>query len=162
MLRNRLSMSLDQYYNTSSDMLTDMSGTLGVPFSIGGAFAEENYSGIKAWGTEISATWRDRVGKVDYSIGMNFGTSNNKITKYIDQPFDYESNMTTRREEGQSTFAPAWGFRTWKQTSTGDGMLRTDADIDNYWAYLTNLASKSGVAGAAPTSLGLTNKALMT
>jgi TonB-linked SusC/RagA family outer membrane protein len=159
LLRNRLSVSVDQYYNTSTDMLTLMSGAIGVPISVGGAFAEENYGGINAWGTEISATWRSRVGKVDYSIGMNFGTGDNRITKYIEQPFDYESNMTTRREVGQSTYSPAWGFRTWKQTSTGDGILRTDADIDAYWAYLTDLANKSGVPGAGPNYLGITNKA---
>lgn len=161
-LNNRLSLSVDQYYNTSSDVLTLMSGAIGVPISVGGAFAEENYSGIKAWGTEITATWRDRIRKaVDYSVSMNFGMGDNEITKYFDQPFDYQSKMTTRREVGQSTFSPAWGFRTWKQTSTGDGILRTDADIDNYWAYLTELANKSGVAGAVPNYLGITNKTLM-
>jgi len=158
-LKNRLSVSLDHYYNTSSDMLTLMSGAIGVPISVGGAFAEENYSGIKAWGNEISVTWKDKIArKVDYSVNMNFGTSDNKVTKYIDQPFDYESKMTTRRDAGQSTFFPVWGFSTWKQTSGGDGILRTDADIDNYWAYLTDLAAKSGIAGAAPKYFDVTNK----
>jgi len=160
-LRNRLSFTLDKYFNTSSDMLTLMSGAIGVPISVGGAFAEENFAGIKAWGTEISASWRDRAGDFDYSIGMNYGTGDNKITKYIDQGFNYPSIMTNRREVGQSTFAPAWGFRTWKQTSGGDGMLRTNADIDNYWAYLTDLANRSGITGAVPNYLGITNKALM-
>ena len=92
---------------------------------------------------------------------MNFGTSDNKVTKYFDQPIDYPSKMTTRRQVGQSLIGPSWGFTTWKQTSGGDGILRTDADVDNYWAYLTNLAAASGVAGAAPNFLGITNKALM-
>jgi len=161
-LKNRLSISLDRYLNTSSDMLTLMSGAIGVPISVGGAFAEENYGGIKAWGTEISATWSEGIGKdFNYSIGMNFGTGDNRVTKYIDQPYDYVSKMSTRRQAGQSLFAPAWGFRTWKNTSGGDGMLRTDADIDKYWTYLTDLANKSGVTGAAPNYLGITNKALM-
>jgi TonB-linked SusC/RagA family outer membrane protein len=161
-LRSRLSVSIDQYYNTSSDVLTLMSGAIGVPISVGGAFAEENYSGIKAWGTEISATWRDKIAKkVDYTVSMNFGVGDNKVTKYIDQPFDYPSKMTGRRQAGQSTFFPVWGFRTWKQTSGGDGMLRTDADIDAYWAYLTDLAVKSGIPGAAPNYLSITNRALM-
>lgn len=161
-LRNRLTVSIDRYLNTSTDVLTVMAGAIGVPISVGGAFAEENYSGVKAWGTEISATWRDHVGKkLDYSIGVNFGTGDNRITKYFEQPFDYPSKMTTRKEVGQSTFSPAWGFRTWKQTSSGDGILRTDADIDAYWAYLTDLANKSGIAGAGPNYLGITNRANM-
>jgi len=143
-------------------MLTLMSGAIGVPISVGGAYAEENYAGVKAWGTEISATWNDRIGKdFTYSVGMNFGTGDNRVTKYIDQPFDYPSKMSTRRQEGQSLYGPSWGFRTWKNTSASDGMLRTDADIDSYWAYLTDLANKSGVPGAAPNYLGITNKTLM-
>lgn len=161
-LNRRLSVSVDQYFNTSSDVLTDMSGAIGVPISVGGAFAEQNYSGIKAWGTEISATWKDKIaGKVDYSVGMNFGIGNNEITKYFDQPFGYPSEMTTEKRVGQSTFSPEWGFKTWKQTSGGDGILRTDEDIDAYWAYLTDLANKSGVAGAAPQYLDISDKSGM-
>jgi hypothetical protein len=37
-------------------------------------------------------------------------------------------------------------------------MLRTQADMDNYWAYLTDNANKSGVAGAAPNFLGITSE----
>jgi hypothetical protein len=40
-------------------------------------------------------------------------------------------------------------------------MLRTDADIDAYWAYLTDNAAKSGVAGAAPKFLDITSKSGM-
>lgn len=158
-LRSRLSISVDQYYNTSTNMLTLMSGAINVPISVGGAFAEENYSGITAWGSEFSVTWRDRISrKIDYSVNVNFGFSYNHVNKYIDQPFDYPSEMTTRREAGQSTFAPVWGFTTWKQTSGGDGILRTDADIDNYWAYLTDLAAKSGIPGADPKFLEISSK----
>jgi hypothetical protein len=141
-------------------MLTLMSGAINVPISVGGAFAEENYSGLTAWGTEISLTWRDRIGrKIDYAVNMNFGISYNRVNKYIEQPFDYVSRMETRRDVGQSTFFPVWGYRTWKQTSGGDGILRTDADLDNYWAYLTDLAAKSGIPGAVPSYLGVTTRA---
>lgn len=161
-LSNRLTVNVDHYFNQTSDMLTLMSGAIGVPISVGGAFAEQNYSAVKTWGSEITATWKDRIAnKVDYTVSMNFGIGDNKVTKYFDQPFDYPSEMTTRRQVGQSTFYPAWGFRTWKQTSGGDGILRTDADIDNYWAYLTENAAKSGVAGATPDFLGITDKSQM-
>src|SRR5690606_41840160 len=79
-LKSQLSMSLDGYYNTTTDMLTDMSGAIGVPISVGGAFAEQNYAGVKAWGTEVSVTWKSHVNEVNYSIGMNFGLSNYKTT----------------------------------------------------------------------------------
>jgi TonB-linked SusC/RagA family outer membrane protein len=161
-LKNRLTVNLDQYFYTYSDVLTVMAGAIGVPISVGGGYAEENYSGIKAWGTEISATWKDKIGrKIDYSIGMNFGIGDNKTTKYFDQPFDYQSKMTTRKAEGNSGFPSVWGFSTWNETSGGDGILRTDEDVDNYWAYLTDLANKSGVTGAAPNYMGIITKAGM-
>jgi TonB-linked SusC/RagA family outer membrane protein len=157
-LNRRLSLTLDAYYNTSSDVLTDLGGAINVPISVGGAFAEQNYSSFNFWGTEISATWKDNINDFSYSIGMNFGIGNNKITKYIDQPFSYPGIMERRRDVGNSTIFPAWGYRTWKGTSGGDGILRTDADIDNYWAYLTANANNSGIAGAAPRFFDVSNK----
>jgi hypothetical protein len=59
---------------------------------------------------------------------------------------------------GNGRYSPVWGFKTWKQTSGHDGILRTDADIDNYWNYLTQNAANSGVAGAAPNFLGITSE----
>jgi TonB-linked SusC/RagA family outer membrane protein len=161
-LNNRLSVNIDQYYNTASMMFTNMAGAIGVPVSIGGGFAEQNFGGVKAWGTEITAAWKDKIaGKVDYSVSMNFGIGDNKVTTYFDQPFDYLSGITTRKEVGYSTYGPAWGFRTWKQTSGGDGILRTNEDIDAYWAYLTDLAAKSGIPGAAPKYFEVTSKTAM-
>ncbi|MGK9119361.1 SusC/RagA family TonB-linked outer membrane protein [Olivibacter jilunii] len=161
-LKSQLSMSLDGYYNTTTDMLTDMSGAIGVPISVGGAFAEQNYAGVKAWGTEVSVTWKSHVNEVNYSVGMNFGLGNYKTTRYFDQPFDYPSEMTTRRAVGNTGYGnPVWGYKTWKHTSGGDGMLRTDADIDAYWNYLTENANNSGIEGAEPNFMGITDKSQM-
>jgi TonB-linked SusC/RagA family outer membrane protein len=161
-LHNRLTVNLDQYFNNTSDALLAMSGAIGAPISVGGAYAEQNYASFKWWGTEITATWKDKIAnKIDYSVSMNFGIGDNKTTQYFEQPFAYQSSMSTRRGVGQSTFTPAWGYRTWKETSGGDGVLRTDEDIDNYWAYLTENAAKSGVAGASPNYRNITSKSGM-
>lgn len=157
-LNRRLSLTFDAYYNTSTDVLTDMAGAINVPITVGGAFAEQNYSAIKAWGTEVSATWKDNINDFNYSVGMNFGIGNNKVTRYLDQPFDYPAAMAVRRDVGQSTIFPTWGYKTWKGTSGGDGMLRTDADIDAYWAYLTQNAANSGVPGATPKFFNVSDK----
>jgi TonB-linked SusC/RagA family outer membrane protein len=144
-LRNRLSVNLDGYYNSSTDMLTLMTVATNVPISVGGAFAEQNYSAVDFWGSEVSATWNDRIGKdFTYSVGMNFGWSNNKVKKYLDQPFDYPSTFAGEKVQGYSLIGAQWGYKTWKNTSSGDGILRTDADLDAYWAYLTDLAIKAG------------------
>lgn len=144
-LRNRLSVNLDYYYNSSTDMLTAMTNAINVPISAGGAFAEQNYGAVNAWGSEIAATWRDNIGKdFTYSVGMNFGWSDNKVLKYLDQPFNYSSVYAGKQLEGYSLISPQYGYRTWKGTSTGDGILRTDADVDAYWNYLSDLAAKAG------------------
>ncbi|MFL5739413.1 MAG: SusC/RagA family TonB-linked outer membrane protein [Flavisolibacter sp.] len=143
-LRNRLTVNLDGYYNSSTDMLTSMTTALNVPISVGGAFAEQNYGAVNFWGSEIAATWEDHIGKdIAYSIGMNFAWSDNKVKKYLDQPFNYPSVYAGKQLEGYSLIGAQWGYKTWKGTSTGDGILRTDADIDAYWAYLTDLATKA-------------------
>jgi hypothetical protein len=36
------------------------------------------------------------------------------------------------------------GLQNLEANITGDGLLRTDADLDAYWAYLTDLATKAG------------------
>ncbi|RYZ30790.1 MAG: SusC/RagA family TonB-linked outer membrane protein [Chitinophagaceae bacterium] len=145
MFKSRLSVTLDGYYNSSTDMLTSMTGAINVPISVGGAFAEQNYSSINFWGSEISATWNDRIGKdFTYSVGMNFGWSDNKVVKFLDQPYNNPSFFAGKQQVGYSMIGAKWGYRTWKQTSTGDGILRTDADLDAYWAYLADLATKAG------------------
>lgn len=153
LLNNRLSVSYDRYWNNNYDLLMSLAGTVGVPISVGGAFAEQNYGGIKDWGSEFSATWREKYKKFGYSVGVNFGTSDNKVTKWTSVAFDYPSKNQT--QEGYSTIYPSWGFITWKGTSGGDGLLRTDADVDAYWQYLTDLAT---AAGTTPSYLGITSK----
>jgi TonB-linked SusC/RagA family outer membrane protein len=153
-LNNRLSLSYDRYWDHITNMLMTMAGQVGVPISVGGAFAEQNYGAIKTWGSELSATWKDRKGDFGYSIGVNFGTSDNKVIKYLPVAFDYPSK--NQRQEGYSTIFPAWGFLVWRGNEAGDGLLRTDADVDAYWNYLTNLASASGTT---PSYLDITTKA---
>lgn len=144
-LRNRLSVSIDGYYNSSKDLLTSMTTATNVPISVGGAFAEMNYGAVDFWGTELSATWNDRIGKdFTYSVNMNFGTGSNKVKKYPDQPFNYPSTYAGKQREGYSLVAAKWGYKTWKSTSGGDGILRTNEDVDAYWAYLTDLATRAG------------------
>jgi TonB-linked SusC/RagA family outer membrane protein len=158
LLRNRLTINWDGYYNSTREMITLMTNALNVPISTGGAFAEQNYGAVDWWGTEVAVTWSDRVGKLNYSVGLNFGLSDNEVKKFPESPFTYLVDYEQSRRIGYSMFQGQWGYRTWKQTSGGDGILRTDADIDNYWTYLTDLATK---AGTTPRYFGTTTKAGM-
>jgi len=153
LLNNRLSLSYDRYWNHNYDILMSLAGTVGVPISVGGAFAEQNYGAIDDWGSEFNATWKEQKKDFGYSVNINFGTRNNKVIKWLDVPFDYPSKNQTM--EGRSLINPSWGFMTWKGNEAHDGLLRTDADIDAYWQYLTDLAT---AAGTTPSYLGITSK----
>lgn len=144
LLQNRLTVSLDQYYNSAKNLITLMTGAINVPISLGGSFAEQNFGDVNFWGSEISIAWNDHIGKLNYTVGINSGYSNNKVTKYLDLAPGYPSTYAGQREAGYSLIQPQWGYQTWKGTSGGDGMLRTDADVTNYWNYLTDLATKAG------------------
>ncbi len=153
----RLGVGFDYYYDRNRDMLMTLSSTVGTPISTGGGYAEENYGAIDAWGTEITLSWRDKIGKVQYSVAVNFGTSGNKVKKYPEQAVAVPSSNTIK-EGGSYDQFPAWGFRTWKETSSGDGILRTDNDVTNYWNYLTENAT---AAGNSPSYLGITSVSKM-
>lgn len=149
---NRLQVSADYYYDKGTDMLVSSAGILDVPISVGGAFAEENIAGVNSWGTEYSIKWSDHIkDKFSYNIGVNFGLfAGNETTAYPDGPLT-DPSMNTQRT-GASTIAPIWGFQVWKGTSTGDGILRTDDDVTNYWNYLT---ANAAAAGTTPNFLGI-------
>jgi len=155
-LENRLSFGLDGYFDRNTGNLTDMSGLVGVPISIGGAYAEQNFNALDAWGTELSITWRDKIGEVKYSVGVNTSLNWNKVKKYPVTGNAFASDNPIRI--GGSLIQPVWGFQTWKGTEGGDGLMRTDADIDAYWNYLTNLAT---AAGTTPSYLDITDKTLI-
>lgn len=136
-LDTRLSANIDFYYDINSDILNqNIGGIVGTPIFAGGALSEVNYGRINAWGTEIALNWRDKIGQVNYNIGVNFGLSSNKVKEWPDvNTNDYMSKNIVMA--GFGTIFPSWGFKVWKGTSTGDGILRNQADIDNYWNYLT-------------------------
>jgi len=155
LLANRLQITADYYFDKNVDMLIPLSGQVGVPFSVGGGFAEENYAAVNAWGTEFSVNWSDKVkDNFSYNVGVNFGFSNNEIKKYPNPGYTLASANTPR--EGGSFYNPVWGFNVWKGTSTGDGILRTDEDVHNYWQYLTTNAT---AVGGTPNYLGIATEA---
>ncbi|WP_281337055.1 SusC/RagA family TonB-linked outer membrane protein [Flavobacterium eburneipallidum] len=150
LLNNRLQITADYYYNKSTDMLVSLASIVGTPISVGGGLAERNYAAVDDWGTEFSVNWNDRIKEnFSYNVGVNFGFTNNEVQTYPLSALALPSANVIR--EGQSLIFPSWGFRTWKGTSSGDGILRTDEDVTNYWNYLTANAT---AAGGTPSYVG--------
>ena len=153
-LDGRLGANIDLYYDKNTDMLNlYMAQVNGTPISVGGSYAEENYGRIDSYGTEISLNWRDKIGKVKYNIGVDLGFNGNEIKQWPTLSPGYPSTNIPR--EGLSTNMASWGYRVWRGTSTGDGLLRNQTDVDNYWAYLTEHAT---AAGTTPKFFNYTDK----
>ncbi len=153
-LNNRLNATMDFYYDANTDILNQNIGSIiGTPIFAGGGLAEVNFGRVDAWGSEFSINWRDKVQSVKYNIGVNFGFSDNKVKEWPDSPVSLAADNVTRA--GASTIFPVWGYKVWKGNSTGDGILRNQADIDSYWQYLEANATSSGTA---PEYLGKKNK----
>lgn len=145
----RLDVKLDFYYDINNHILNKkMAGQIGIPIYAGGAYAEENYGRIDTYGTELSVNWQDKIGKLNYYIGVDVSLDGNRIKKWPESLRYNQYPTSNEWERGMSTILPLWGFKVWKGTSTGDGILRTQEDIDNYWNYLTEHANATGTTPA--------------
>jgi TonB-linked SusC/RagA family outer membrane protein len=145
LLSNRLSLTTDFYYDKTKDMILERTFAQ-EPMYVGAPIPLLNYGKQDAWGWEFSARWSDSIetgsswGPIRYGIGADFGINWRKVTLGNDAAWDYPATMNSgssyQQTTGYRTPVYVWGFKTWKHTSGGDGMLRTQEDIDNYWAYL--------------------------
>ncbi|MEL0456047.1 SusC/RagA family TonB-linked outer membrane protein [Flavobacteriaceae bacterium SZ-1-7] len=133
-LDNRLSLTLESYYNIGKELLINL--TEGVPFTVGGAAGSSNTGRADTWGKEISVGWSDTVGDdFDYAATINFGWRDNNL---IEGNFTNENNWYPwQTNKPGSTDIGVWGYDYM-------GMFRTQDDIDNYIAE-TGVTSVFGV-----------------
>lgn len=168
LLNNRLSFSVDYFYDKTSDLIMNAIASANEdPVYLGAGVPPLNYGKSDAWGWELSLKWSDKIqqnllpswGPIKYGVGMDYAISWNKTVLGDTWVFDYPGEVDNASSRtGHKGPDSTWGFKTWKHTSKGDGMLRTQGDIDNYWAYLTDLAT---AAGTSPAYFGVTSKSSM-
>lgn len=168
-LSNRLSFTTEYWLDNTTDIIMPVPET-NSPIYIGKPIPEKNYGKKKGWGWEFSVRWSDRIqqsllpkwGPIRYGIGIDYGISWTEVILGQQFVFDYPADMlgssSAPNRTGWKGPGHEYGFKTWKHTSQGDGILRTQDDIDAYWNYLTELAD---AAGGNPEYLGITNKSLM-
>jgi len=121
-LNNRLSSSIETYYNIGTNLLINLND--GVPFTVGGSTTSSNWGAFDTWGTEISVGWSDSVGKdFSYGVNLNIGWGSNKLIKgNFTDPSNWkpwEPNQPGNTDKG------IWGYDY-------VGMFKTQADIDKY------------------------------
>ena len=138
-LGNRLSLTVDAFYDHRYNMLTALSGS--APLLIGATLPSENYSTVNGFGYEISLGYNNRITK-DWAFRLNtfLSWSDDRQVK-IDVP---RGNLGTYIDPtGQSSDQGTFGYHY-------AGIFRTQADIDTYKA-----AVQAATGNTKPTILGL-------
>ena len=90
-LRQRLNVEFDVYQRQTKDVLVpsiynySSRGDVGIP--------KENSADVRNRGLELTLNWNDQIGDVRYSIGANFSTNSNRVTKYMGKlQYGYDEN----------------------------------------------------------------------
>lgn len=86
---NRLSLTIDGYYDHRTDILVSGAGTMS---SVLGLTAPQVNDGIvNSYGVDIAANWNDHIGSFSYQLGGQFSFSRNKIIEMNEEyrPYDY-------------------------------------------------------------------------
>lgn len=100
-----------------------ISYTTSVPGTVGTKSADTNIGEMDSWGAELSATWRDNIGKdFSYKVTLNTGYSDNKLLN-MDWP---TKNVYMSKRYGHRSDVGTWGLQCL-------GMFRSFQEIDEYF-----------------------------
>jgi TonB-linked SusC/RagA family outer membrane protein len=82
-LKNRLSVTLDGYYDRTREVFMTITNSPEYPTTVGATASASNYGAIDNYGVELSIGWRDKIGSdFKYHVKLNTGFNDNKIIKY--------------------------------------------------------------------------------
>jgi TonB-linked SusC/RagA family outer membrane protein len=122
-LDNRLSLTVDGYYDHAHNLLTALSGS--APLLIGAAIPSENFGIVDGFGTEVSVGWNGKItNDLLFHLNSFFSWNDNKQV-LVDVPRGQVGTFLD--PTGQSSDQGVLGYRY-------QGMFRTDADVQNYLA----------------------------
>jgi len=138
-LKNRLSLSIDGYLDHRYNGLGSL--TSSTPLVVGATVPIENFAVGNNFGTEVSATWRDRIGAdASYYVTANFSWSDNKNIR-----IDQSAGVAGTYLDGINRSSDM-GLLGYKYA----GFLRTQSDVDAWMSThpgytLNNIAPRPGM-----------------
>lgn len=98
-LKSRLSFSADWYKKTTKGLI--LTSGITVPASAGASAPVMNSGNVINQGFEFEAGWKDKIGKLNYSINANFSTLHNEVKsvhstvkRYTDNALQSYGNLT--------------------------------------------------------------------
>ncbi len=137
-LRNRLSGTFEVFKNYNQNMLISVT----YPGVLGASAPQSNNGNLETWGWEGMLTWKDHIGKVNYSVSANITDSQNKLVYYNGTP------LLGAGYNGAVEGYPLGSYFGLKYA----GRLQTQAEVDNYNKYYTvgGVINNIGIPVASP------------
>lgn len=123
-LKNRLTVTADYYVK----IVTDLLAIPNLPNIIGVTPGYINLGKLRSWGKELDIKWRDKIGKLDYTIGFNISDNQNKLVDY-DNRNSIGTGGVIQYLQGYAMNS-VWGYKT-------DGIFQTDAEAAAYKATVS-------------------------
>ena len=118
LFNNHLDMSFDYYIKTTKDILTGMQILMSTGNNGGNPMV--NAASVRNSGVDLSLTWRDKLGGLNYSVNLNGSYLNNEILK-LGYDRQYFTQWDTKSYVGKS-------IGEWYLIKT-DGLFRSEADV---------------------------------
>lgn len=127
MFRNRLNINFDYFIRKTLDMVGPASEVASI-YGIG--MPASNNTDLRTKGWEVAASWRDRIGQVNYNIGFNMADSRSFVDKY---PNESKSLNTYYKDQ---ELGAIWGYVT-------HGIAKSQSEMDE-WTKDNNPSWGSG------------------
>ncbi len=96
---NKLSFTLDAFYDHRTDILVDASGSISSVLGI--TVPNQNDGEIDSYGFEVAAKWGDHIRDFTYHVGGMFSYNKTKIIKMDEQYRPYDYQRRTGKSVGQ-------------------------------------------------------------
>lgn len=117
-LRNRLTWETDVFHHKRTNMLISRNASLSE--IVGITLPRENLGEMKNQGFESLINWQDKVGQVEYGVGLNMTYARNEITFWDEVQNVPEYQLSTGRPVGSRDLL----------FYVADGIFRNQAEID--------------------------------
>lgn len=121
-LNNRLSATVEGYYNHATNILIERTGN--VPVTVGGSVASENYGTANFFGYELELGWNaDASRDIRYGVDVRFGWHDDRVVRMNFN--DNDILLPWNPKPGESSDNGQWGMDYL-------GMFHNQAEIDAY------------------------------
>ena len=115
LMDNRLVVNFDYFNRLTLDMVGP---AVELPIILGTAVPNVNNSNLKSYGFELEINWRDKIGKLDYSIRGVLSDDQMQVTEYPNETGNLSQWYSGRRA------GEIWGYTTKGIAKTADEMAQ--------------------------------------